>query len=161
MKFIALLFGLAVVTVTIAPVLAQDSAGLVGSWKLKSFRIELVDTKETKDALGPRPYGRMILTKGGHITNFRVAEGRTPPKTDADRAALLQSMAAWTGRYRATDKEVSIDIDASWTEFLTNTSTTRTYMLSGNTLTFTNTISSSLFFPGRAAVGVETFEREE
>ena len=30
---------------------------------------------------GPRPYGRMILTKGGHITNFRVAEGRTPPKT--------------------------------------------------------------------------------
>ena len=40
----------------------------------------------------------MILTNGGHITNFRVAEGRIPPKTDADRAALLQSMAAWTGR---------------------------------------------------------------
>ena len=158
MRFVALL---AAVIATVAPVLAQDAAGLVGSWKLKSFRIELVDTKETKDALGPAPYGRMILTKGGHITNFRVAEGRTPPKTEADRAALLQSMAAWTGRYRATDKEVLIDIDASWTEFLTNTSTTRTYKISGNTLTFTNTISSSLFFPGRAAIGVETFEREE
>ncbi|MCX7311194.1 MAG: lipocalin-like domain-containing protein [Alphaproteobacteria bacterium] len=161
MKISVLLAGLVVTAAAIGPALAQDPAGLVGSWKLKSFRIELVDTKETKDALGPRPYGRMILTKGGHITNFRVAEGRTPPKTDSDRAALLQSMAAWTGRYRATDKEVLIDIDASWTEFLTNTSTTRTYLLSGNTLTFTNTISSSLFFPGRAAVGVETFEREE
>jgi len=93
MKLIALLAGVAVAAAAGAPAFAQDSTGLVGSWKLKSFRIELVDTKETKDALGPRPYGRMILTKGGHITNFRVAEGRTPPKTDADRAALLQSMA--------------------------------------------------------------------
>ena len=70
-------------------------------------------------------------------------------------------MAGWTGRYRATDKEVFIDIDASWTEFLTNTSTTRTYALTGSTLVFTNSIPSSLFFPGRAAVGVEIFEREE
>ena len=161
MTFIALLWGFAIAAIATGPAIAQDSVGIVGSWKLKSFRIELVDTKETKDALGPRPYGRMILTKGGHITNFRVAEGRTPPKTDADRASLLQSMAGWTGRYRATDKEVFIDIDASWTEFLTNTSTTRTYALTGSTLVFTNSIPSSLFFPGRAAVGVEIFEREE
>ncbi|HME46155.1 MAG TPA: lipocalin-like domain-containing protein [Syntrophorhabdales bacterium] len=140
---------------------ADDAPALVGVWKLVSFKIQLVDTTETKDALGPKPHGRMILTKNGYITNFRVAAGRKPPKTDADRVELLQTMAVWTGRYRADGNKVIINIDASWTEFLTGTETVRTYSVEGNKLTFTNAISSSLFFPGRAAVGVEIFEREE
>jgi len=116
---------------------------------------------EMKDALGPKPHGRLILTKNGYITNFRVSDGRKPPKTDADRAELLKTMAGWTGRYRVDANKIIINIDASWTEILTGTETVRTYTLEGNKLTLSNTISSSLFFPGRAAVGDEIFEREE
>src|SRR4051812_48759096 len=82
------------------PAYCDDHDKLVGSWKLVAFKVQANDTKETKDALGPNPRGRMILTTHGYITNYRVADGRKPAQTEAERAELLRTMAAWTGRYR-------------------------------------------------------------
>jgi Lipocalin-like domain len=78
---------------------AQADEGLVGTWKLVAFKVWPIDTKEeARDALGPSPQGRLILTATGYITSLRVAEGRKPAQTDAERAQLLRTMAAWTGR---------------------------------------------------------------
>ena len=81
--------------------IAQPSEGLVGTWKLVAFKVWPTDAQEeARDALGPNPQGRLILTATGYITSFRVAEGRKPAQTDAERAYLLRTMAAWTGLYR-------------------------------------------------------------
>ncbi|MEA3025192.1 MAG: hypothetical protein QOF91_477 [Alphaproteobacteria bacterium] len=160
MKIAALFAGLLLVATSNGGAQAADHP-VVGSWKLVSFKVQASDTQETKDALGPNPTGRMILTPNGYITIYRIAGDRKPAKTDAERLALLQSMAIWTGRYRVEGDKLLIRIDGSWIEVLTNTDVTRSFARDGNRLTLTNTISSSLFFPGRPAVGTEVFELEE
>ena len=50
---------------------AQTGEGLVGTWKLVAFKVWPTDAKEeARDALGPNPQGRLILTPTGYITSF-------------------------------------------------------------------------------------------
>jgi hypothetical protein len=141
------------------PAAADDK--LVGSWKLTAFQVQALDTKETRDALGPKPTGRLIMTASGTITNFRVADGRKPAQTDADSTLLIRTMAAWTGRYRVEGDKIIVNIESSWNERVSNSQSERTYKIEGKTLTWTNVTSSSNFFPGRPAMGWEIFERED
>ena len=141
---------------------SQAGEGLVGTWKLVAFKIWPSDTKEeARDALGPNPQGRLILTPTGYITSFRVAEGRKPAQTDGERAQLLRTMAAWTGRYRVEGNKLLVKIDASWNENDTGKEYLRTFVLDGKRLTITTVTPSSNFFPGRPASGNEFFERED
>ena len=140
---------------------AQAAGGLVGTWKLVGFKVQASDTKEAKDALGPKPWGRMILTASGYITNYRVADGRKPAQTDAERAQLLRTMAAWTGHYRVEGNKLLIKIDSSWNENDTGSEYQRTHALEGNRLTVTTVTPRSNFFEGRPASGDEYFERED
>jgi hypothetical protein len=156
----AVAFTCALAGVMTQPASADDKDKLVGSWKLVAFYVQASDTQESKDALGPHPFGRLIVAPNGAITNFRVAADRKSAKDDAERAALIRTMAAWTGRYRVEGDRVIINIERSWNEAV-NEETVRTYKLEGNRLTWTNVTSSSNFFPGRPAVGSEVFERED
>jgi Lipocalin-like domain len=48
---------------------AQADEGLVGTWKLVAFKVWPSDAKEdARDALGPNPQGRLILTATGYTT---------------------------------------------------------------------------------------------
>jgi hypothetical protein len=140
---------------------AQTPNDLIGTWRLIAWNVQASDTKETKDALGPKPHGRLILTATGYITSFRVADGRKPAQTDAERAQLLRTMAAWTGRYRVEGDKLLVKIDSSWNENDTGKEYQRTYVLEGNKLTVTAVTPSSNFFEGRPASGNEYFERED
>ena len=141
---------------------AQAAEGLVGTWKLVAFKVWPSDIKEeARDALGPNPQGRLILTATGYVTSFRAAEGRKPAQTDAERAQLLRTMAAWTGRYRVEENKLLVKIDASWSENDTGKEYLRTFVLDGDRLTITTVTPSSNFFPGRPASGNEFFERED
>jgi hypothetical protein len=140
---------------------ASADERLIGSWKLTAFQVQALDTKETRDALGPKPAGRLIMTASGFITNFRVADGRKPAQNDADSTQLLRTMAAWTGRYRVAGDKIIVDIETSWNERVSNSQSERAYTIESKKLTWTNVTSSSNFFPGRAAIGWEIFERED
>ena len=140
---------------------ADDKDKLVGSWKMVAFKVQANDTGEIKDALGPRPQGRMILTSNGFITNYRVADGRKPARTDAERAELLRTMAAWTGRYRLEGNRLVVKTESAWNEEGTGSEHPRTYLLEGNQLTLTTVVPRSNFFEGRPATGKEYFERED
>jgi hypothetical protein len=158
--------GLALTTMVLlclglASAFADDRGKLIGTWRLVAFKVQASDTKETKDALGPKPGGRLILTATGYITNYRVADGRKAAQTDAERSQLLLTMAAWTGRYRVEGNKLLIKIDSSWNERETGAETTRTYAFEGDKLTLSNVTPSSNFFAGRPATGDEIFERED
>jgi hypothetical protein len=79
----------------------------------------------------------MIVTASGYITNYRVANGRKPARTDAERAQLLGTMAAWTGHYRVDGNKLLVKIDSSWNENDTGSEYPRTFVLEGNKLTVT------------------------
>jgi hypothetical protein len=97
------------------PPLTSKAASVVGTWQLVSIQFEFADTGECVDLYGPNPSGFLILTDGGRMMGIATAAGRVPPKTGADRAALFDSMMAYSGKYRieGEDKFVTT-VDVAW-----------------------------------------------
>ncbi len=89
---------------------------IVGTWKLVSVNYEDQVSKERTPVYGEHPRGIQIATPEGRWVALMTAEGRTVPKTDADRAAALKSMIAYTGRYRVANGQVVTKVEASWNE---------------------------------------------
>ncbi len=99
--------------------LADDSESrqkIVGVWTLVSVVYEDQATKERTPVLGEHPRGRQIATADGRWLALVTAEGRPVPKTDAERARALQTMIAYTGRYRVEDGKVITKVEAAWNE---------------------------------------------
>ena len=89
---------------------------LIGSWKVLSYKSQTVGQDNWREPLGPNPKGYNIFTAEGRYMHFVTASGRKPPTNDAERAALLNSMNAWSGRYTVDNDQVTIIVDTSWSE---------------------------------------------
>jgi hypothetical protein len=89
---------------------------IVGTWTLVSVAYEDVATKERTPVYGERPKGIQIATPQGRWLALMTGEGRPIPQTDADRAAALKSMIAYTGRYRVEGGNVITKVEAAWNE---------------------------------------------
>jgi hypothetical protein len=89
---------------------------IVGVWKLVSVVYEDQATKDRTPVLGEHPRGRQIATADGQWLAVVTADGRPIPKTDAERARALQTMIAYTGRYRVEDGKVITKVEAAWNE---------------------------------------------
>jgi Lipocalin-like domain len=98
------------------PARADDKAAIVGTWKLVSVVYEDTQSKERTPVYGEHPKGIQIATPDGRWLALMTAEGRPVPKTDADRARALQTMIAYTGRYRVEDGKVITKVEAAWNE---------------------------------------------
>ena len=89
---------------------------IVGVWKLVSVVYEDQATKDRTPVLGEHPRGRQIATADGQWLAVVTADGRPIPKTDAERARALQTMIAYTGRYRVEGGKVITKVEAAWNE---------------------------------------------
>jgi hypothetical protein len=147
------------------PAAAEDlKTAIVGTWKMDSFvRKELATGTETR-FYGERPTGYSVYTPGGKFFVYVVGEGRQRPAaanaTDAERAALYNSMYSYSGTYRVEGNKLVYQLDGSWNEVWTGTQRTVLAAIEGNRLTI-----NSMPFKG-GATGVEvvvtnTFERVE
>jgi hypothetical protein len=113
---------------------ADDKTAIVGTWKLVSVVYEDVATKERTPVLGEHPKGIQIATPEGRWLALVTAEGRQVPKTDAERARALNSMIAYTGRYRVEDGKVITKVEAAWNEAWVGTEQVRAIRFEGNRL---------------------------
>jgi hypothetical protein len=89
---------------------------IVGVWRLVSVNYEDATSKERTPIYGEHPKGIQIATPDGRWLALMTAEGRTVPKTDADRARALTTMIAYTGRYSVEDGNVITKVEAAWNE---------------------------------------------
>jgi hypothetical protein len=89
---------------------------IVGTWTLVSVVYEDQETKERTPVLGEHPRSRQIATADGRWLALVTAENRPVPKTDTERARALQTMIAYTGRYRVEDGKVITKVEAAWNE---------------------------------------------
>jgi hypothetical protein len=96
--------------------IADDKEQIVGTWTLVSVVYEDQQTKERTPVLGEHPRGRQIATADGRWLALVTAENRPIPKSDEDRARALQTMIAYTGRYRIEDGKVITKVEAAWNE---------------------------------------------
>jgi hypothetical protein len=95
---------------------AELKRQIVGTWALVSVVYEDVASKERTPVYGEHPRGIQIATPEGRWLALMTAEGRTIPKTDADRAQALKSMIAYTGRYRVENGQVITKVEVAWNE---------------------------------------------
>jgi hypothetical protein len=113
---------------------ADDKAAIVGTWKLVSVVYEDTQTKERTPVYGEHPKGIQIATPDGRWLALVTAEGRTVPKTDEERARALQTMIAYTGRYRVEDGKVITKVEAAWNEAWVGSEQVRAIRFEGDRL---------------------------
>jgi hypothetical protein len=156
-KFVLILLGVLFAT---QRSFADDSAGLVGVWKLLSFQSEFQDGSPKRALLGEHPSGYIILTKEGLMMAVIEGENRKAPSTDADRAGLLNSMIAYSGKYRINGSQWILAVDVAWNPSWDGTEQVRSFELAGDRLTVTSPWQHAPNFPGAPmSRGIVVFER--
>jgi Lipocalin-like domain len=144
------------------PAIAQDAGDqLFGSWRLLSFNVQIVgEDAQPRDFFGPSPFGRLILTPAHTMAVFLSRPDRKPPTDDAEAAALLRSMTAYTGRFRVEGDKFITTVDGAWNEVFKSHEQVRVFKLEGDTLTIRVPEQSSGIEPGKRNTSILTFERE-
>ena len=141
-------------------VFAQDAAKqLVGSWKLTSWTIQVIDGEATQP-FGPNPKGRAVFTPDGFSAFMIARPDRKPATSDAESAALLKSLMVYTGKFTVDGDKLTTNVDLSWNEILTGTAQVRFFKLEGDKLFVRTAEQASAVYPGKKVVGTLSWERE-
>jgi hypothetical protein len=157
MKSLWLFLGLAALALSSH---AAERPALVGVWKLISYQTEFQDGSPKRAMFGEHPTGYIIFTSEGRLMAVIEAEGRKTPSTDSDRAALLRSLIAYSGRYRIEGNQWITSVDTAWNPAWDGTDQVRTFQIVGNRLTVTSTWQAAVNFPGSPlSRGSLVFER--
>jgi Lipocalin-like domain len=115
-----------------SPTLGQQS--LVGTYKMVSNVLNIDGT--LTENMGKAPKGYLVLTPT-RIVFFFTAENRKFGTSVDEKAALFDTLTAWSGVYRIEGKKLIIRVDASWVEHWNGKDQIRNWELSDNRLTIT------------------------
>jgi Lipocalin-like domain len=111
---------------------------LLGTWKLRSFTTEFLDTGQKVEPYGAHPSGYLSYGADCRMYGIVVGEGRKPPAgadpTDLEKIELFSGMGAYAGSYTIEGDKVSHHVDVSWNEAWTGTTQVRQFKVEGNTL---------------------------
>ena len=142
---------------------ADESPGsqLFGSWRLVSYATKVVGEERSLEPFGPHPFGRLILLPSHHMCTFISKPDRSPPTNDAEAAALLSSMIAYTGRFKLEGDKFTTKVDGAWNEILKANEQVRYFAVRGDTLRIRTPEQASAVFPGKRVVTTLVWEREK
>jgi hypothetical protein len=140
---------------------AQDAGQLTGTWRLVAWSTKF-DGGDAIEPYGPSPKGRLVLTPDRYWIIVLTGSNRKAAKTVEEKAALLDSMIAYTGKFNVDGDKITTHVDTSSNEIYTgaNQDQTRFFRIEGNKLTIRTPEIVSAVRPGQKAVGTITFERE-
>jgi hypothetical protein len=142
--------------------LADDAARqIAGTWKLVSWLTKF-DGGDIVEPYGPNAKGRLVLTPEGQWIIILTGADRKPAKTNDEKAALLDSVLAYSGKYTIEGNRIITRVDMSSNEIYTgpNQMQTRFFTVEGNKLILRTPEIVSAVRAGQKAVGTITFERE-
>jgi hypothetical protein len=136
---------------------SADSNPLVGTWKLVSFEVETEGSNERQPWWDERPVGIVNFTKDGQMLALLTAGDRI---ASASAGQLIDSMCAYSGRYRVEGNRLSTIVDSAWLPTWVGTDQLRTFKREGDTLSFMTDFQERPRFPGRRTRGVLTWRKE-
>src|SRR5215510_15221362 len=139
---------------------ADDAAKqLAGTWKVVSLLTKF-DGGDTVEPFGPNPNGRLVLTPEGVWIIILTGTTRGPAKTPEEKAALLDSMLAYSGRYTIEGNRLTIRVDMSWNAIYSgaNQTQTRFFSIEGDKLIIRSPEIVSAVRPGQKAAATMTLE---
>ncbi len=134
---------------------------LLGTWKLTAWIVQVIG-EGSREPYGPNPKGRLVLTPEGHWIVILTGANRCPAKTTDEKAALLDSMLGYSGKYTIEGDKIITRIDISSNEIHSGADQvqTRFFELEGDKLTLRTPEIDSAVLPGKKVVGTITWERE-
>jgi len=135
---------------------------LVGSWRLASYTLQVVG-EEASEPFGSAPKGSLVLAPEGRWIIMISGANRKPATNNDERAALLGSMIAYTGKFIVDGDKMTTDVDTSWNEIYTGNlqKQTRFFKVEGNKLTIHTGEIESAVRPGKRIVATLTWDREK
>ena len=153
---VRLICALVLVLLISTPSFGQQS--LVGTYKLVSIVVE-ADGKPYEQ-MGKSPQGYLVLTPTRLIT-FVTAENRRFGTSEADKAALIDTMAGYAGVYRVEGDKLIYTTEVIWTESGKGGTRVETWQLSGNRLTLTLGPMPFARDPSKTVIRRQVFEKIE
>lgn len=147
---------------TAAPAVAEPPpADLVGAWRLTNYKLQVVG-EDVTEPFGATPKGTLVVSPNSRWTVLLTASDRKPAGSDAERAALLGSMIAWTGKFSVEGDRITSKVDTSWNEVYTGRLETQTrfYKVQGDMLILRSPEMESAVRPGKRIVATLEFRRE-
>lgn len=153
------LVSIVIAFILIVPALADGSNKLSGSWKLKRWVIEDVETKEQKPSpFGERPAGYVIFTPSNRLFALITAEDRKAP-IDADaQSAAFKTMYAYSGKYRIDSDRFITKVDIAGDQRWIGTEQQRSFWFEGENLIIESPATAQ---NGRKARSILEWEREK
>jgi len=151
---------LAMIAALSGPVDAAENP-LFGTWRVTSFKMQIIGEQGERDIFGSNPKGYIIITPEPRLMAFLAADGRRAPTNQAEAAAMLQSMIAYTGRITLEPDKFTTDVEVSWNQIDISTPQVRFYTISGDKLTIRAPEADLRLFPGKRGMSVLTFERQK
>ena len=145
--------------IAVQPSFADDRAKILGIWRIVSQEWEDQGTGIRQPAMGKNPTGYVIFTPEGRMMALITGEGRNPPKTDQDRANLLNSMAAYTGMYRLEGDKLIYKAEVAWHPARVGTEQVRFCRFDGDRLHVISDWMPSTGVPGQMGRLIITWER--
>lgn len=137
-----------------AQCLAQQS--LVGTYRLVSNDLRL--DGQPIMPMGKSQHGYLVITPKVMISFFTADERKTGASVEA-KAALLDTLAAWAGPWRAEGNKILIDVDTAWTEVWRGKQQVRTFEFDGKRLTLIVAPQPSATQPGKTLTARSVWEK--
>lgn len=140
----------------------EASRSHVGTWKLTSYQLQFIG-EEISEPFGKASKGSLALTQEGRWIIVLALGERKPATNEAERAALMGTMIAYTGKYTIEGDKIITRVDASWNEMYSGKAEVQTRFLKveGDRLTIRSPEMDSSVRPGKRVVAVLGFEREK
>lgn len=151
--------GLGVAMAFCAAVQANESP-LVGAWRLVAYQVESQDTHKRISAMGDRPTGRVIFTADHRVAFVLTGEGRSVGASEAEKAALLNTLVAYTGIERVEGDQWCTQVDSAWNPEWVGTQQCRDFRVQGDTLEVLTPWRQMPNWPGTTR-SIITFERDK
>jgi hypothetical protein len=125
------------------------ASSIIGVWRYTSFLDKEVQSGNVLKPFGENPSGYIVYTSGGHIVFLLVGDRSVPASpnpTDAERIAC-SALCALAPAYiyiRSKVMALSINWDASWSQWWTGRTQKRKVEIEGNKMTITSAPTKSV-----------------
>ena len=144
---------------------AATDVNPTGVWKVVDYTATDPATGVVQHPFGLNPMGSAVYTAKGHMSVFvagshRVPSSGTGSERAEERAALLDSMYAYTGTFTVQGNTVTIHVESAWQPDWVGTDKTRVLKIDRDILTITTAPMTSPV-DGKTYVSVTSFRRVE
>ncbi|HUJ90215.1 MAG TPA: lipocalin-like domain-containing protein [Syntrophorhabdales bacterium] len=153
---VRLIGALMLVLLIVSPSFGQQS--LVGTYKFVSYVVDIGGAPI--EPMGKTPRGYLVLTPTRAIF-FYTGDNRNFGTSVAEKAALFDTVTAWSGPYRVEGAKIIIAVDLSWVENWNGKDQVRKWTLSGNRLTLTSDPQPYGRDPSKTAIITQVWEKIE